>query len=86
MSNSNKFSSSNSIYIYVSILLTSMSIFIYETLLTRMFSAILTHSLVFIIVSLAILGGGIGSIITFIFTKKYKSDSNALLWSAILLP
>jgi hypothetical protein len=67
-------------YIYLSIFFTTISLFIYETLLTRLFSAILSYSLVFIVVSFAILGGGIGSIITYKILKQKKSGKRTLIW------
>ncbi|UZQ48932.1 class I SAM-dependent methyltransferase [Clostridium kluyveri] len=76
----------NTIYIYLSMFFTAMSLFIYETLLTRLFSAILSYSLVFIVVSFAILGGGIGAIISYKLSKKQKSMEKILAWTSVLLP
>lgn len=73
-------------YIYLSIFFTTISLFIYETLLTRLFSAILSYSLVFIVVSFAILGGGIGSIITYKILKQKKNGKRTLIWASGLLP
>jgi len=76
----------NTIYIYLSMFFTAMSLFIYETLLTRLFSAILSYSLVFIVVSFAILGSGIGAIISYKLSKKQKSMEKILTWTSVLLP
>ncbi|MGD9570072.1 MAG: spermine synthase [Sedimentibacter sp.] len=79
------FDSKKKIYLYFSIFLTTMALFIYETLLTRLFSTLLSPGLVFIVVSVAILGGGIGAI----FTHKYINENNSeklLLQASILMP
>lgn len=74
------------VFIYFSIFFTTMSLFIYETLLTRLFSAILSHNLVFIVVSLAILGGGIGAVLSYRMLKIKISEKKILTGASILLP
>ncbi|KAJ53543.1 SAM-dependent methyltransferase [Clostridium tetanomorphum] len=73
------------VYIYLSIFFTTMALFTYETLLTRLFSVILTYNLVFIVVSFAILGGGIGAIIAYKILKG-RSGERLLMLSSVLLP
>jgi hypothetical protein len=74
------------IYIYFSLFFTTITLFIYETLLTRLFSAILSYSLVFMVVSFAILGGGTGAILTYKIVKKKENSEKALVLSTLLLP
>lgn len=57
----------------VTMFLTGFSLFLYEVLLTRLFSVILSFNLVFLVVSFAILGSGIGGIWTH---KKLKENEN----------
>ncbi|WP_338433338.1 hypothetical protein [Clostridium tyrobutyricum] len=76
----------NSTYMYLSMFLTTMSLFIYETLLTRLFSAILSYSLVFIVVSFAILGSGIGAIISYRILKANKNGERTLILTSMFLP
>ncbi len=79
------FKSKKTIYLYLSVFLTTMALFIYETLLTRLFSTLLSPGLVFIIVSMAILGSGIGAILTY----KYVNEDNSiklLTSTSILMP
>lgn len=68
--------------IYFSMFLTTMSIFIYETLLTRLFSVILSYNLVFIVVSFAILGGGLA----YKILNKKRCTEKVLVVCAVLLP
>lgn len=78
---------SNLIWImYFSIFFTTMSLFIYETVLTRLFSVILSYNLVFIVISLAILGSGLGGIIAYNMLNNRKYKENILVVSAIILP
>lgn len=65
--------SNKTVYLYLSVFLTTMALFIYETLLTRLFSTLLSPGLVFIIVSIAILGSGLGAILTFKYINKDNS-------------
>lgn len=79
------FKSKKTIYLYFSVFLTTMALFIYETLLTRLFSTLLSPGLVFIIVSMAILGSGIGAILTYKYINKDNSIK-LLAGTSILLP
>lgn len=72
--------------IYFSMFLTTMSIFIYETLLTRIFSVILSYNLVFIVVSFAILGGGLGGVLAYKILNKKRCTEKVLVVCAVLLP
>ncbi|MFU0825427.1 hypothetical protein [Clostridium sp.] len=71
---------------YFSIFFVTMSLFIYETLLTRLFSVILSYNLVFIVVSFAILGGGLGGILAYKILNKKKGAEKILVVSTVLLP
>lgn len=73
-------------FMYFSIFFTTMSLFIYETLLTRLFSVILSYNLVFIVVSFAILGGGLGGILAYKILNKKKGAEKILVISTVLLP
>jgi len=86
LSNTTNNKSEKGVFIYLSIFFTTMSLFVYETLLTRLFSTILSQGLVFIVISFAILGGGIGSILTYKIYAKKKIEDKALLYSSIILP
>lgn len=79
------YKSKKTIYLYFSIFLTTMALFTYETLLTRLFSTLLSPGLVFIIVSMAILGSGIGAILTYKYINKDNSVK-LLTVTSILLP
>ncbi|MGB4439066.1 MAG: spermine synthase, partial [Sedimentibacter sp.] len=79
------FKSKKTIYLYFSVFLTTMALFIYETLLTRLFSTLLSPGLVFIIVSMAILGSGIGAILTYKYINKDNSIK-LLTSTSILMP
>lgn len=81
--------------ILLSIFLISVSLFIYQVVLTRIYSAILFYSYVFLVTSFAVFGLGIGSIIAFKRQKgsgTNKVDPNAettlysLTRAAVLLP
>lgn len=74
------------IFIYLSMFFTTMALFIYEALLTRLFSAVLSHNLVFIVVSLTILGGGIGAILSYKVFKKKINGKWILVVASISLP
>ncbi|PRR69762.1 class I SAM-dependent methyltransferase [Clostridium thermopalmarium] len=78
--------SSLSWVMYFSIFFTTMSLFIYETLLTRLFSVILSYNLVFIVVSFGILGGGLGGILAYKILNKKKGAEKILVVSTVLLP
>ncbi|WP_096635784.1 class I SAM-dependent methyltransferase [Clostridium cochlearium] len=77
---------SNTWFIYLSIFFTTMSLFTYETLLTRLFSVILSYNLVFIVVSFAILGGGLGGILAYKTVQMKKDVEKVLVASSVLLP
>jgi len=79
------FKSKKTIYLYFSVFLTTMALFIYETLLTRLFSTLLSPGLVFIIVSMAILGSGIGAILTYKYINKDNSIK-LLAGASVLMP
>ena len=49
----------------LSIFLISISLFIYQIILTRLYSAVFSYHFVFLITSLAILGIGIGSVLAY---------------------
>jgi len=63
----------HNIFIYVSVFLITLSLFSYEILLTRLFSVILSHNLVFMVVSFSIFGGGLGAIYTY---RQLKTKEN----------
>lgn len=63
----------HNILIYFSVFLITFSLFSYEILLTRLFSVILSHNLVFLVVSFSILGSGLGGIYTY---KQLKTKEN----------
>ncbi|TDT63633.1 hypothetical protein [Fonticella tunisiensis] len=69
----------NKYLIFIAVFLTGLSLFIYEVLLTRLFSAVLTYNLAFVVVSLAILGSGLGGILTHKITGNKKITSEKLL-------
>ncbi|PAB58613.1 spermine/spermidine synthase domain-containing protein [Anaeromicrobium sediminis] len=68
----NKIECSNRVYLYLAMFLIGFSLFLYEILLTRLFSVILSVNLVFLVVSFAILGSGIGGIYTYKILKANK--------------
>ncbi|MBU5483120.1 hypothetical protein KQI86_02200 [Clostridium sp. MSJ-11] len=72
--------------LYFAIFFTTMSLFTYETLLTRLFSVILTYNLVFVVVSFAILGSGLGGILAYRALQMRKDVENILVFSSVLLP
>lgn len=63
----------NNILIYLSVFLITLSLFSFEILLTRLFSVILSHNLVFLVVSFAILGSGLGGIGSYHWLKKKRN-------------
>ncbi|WP_432402499.1 hypothetical protein [Wukongibacter sp. M2B1] len=68
------------IFIYSAVFLITLSLFSYEILLTRLFSVILSHNLVFLVVSFAILGSGLGGIVTYSQLKKKRNlDINRMV-------
>ncbi|MBI5417542.1 hypothetical protein HZA55_06300 [Candidatus Poribacteria bacterium] len=66
---------------YLSIGIVSLSIFIYEILLVRIFSVLFIYKILFLIISLAILGIGIGGLI---FEWLFKKKPNEILPSALI--
>ncbi|WP_192875003.1 spermine synthase [Clostridium thermosuccinogenes] len=58
------------ITILLSIFFISVSLFVYQVVLTRLYSAVLSYHYVFLTTSFAILGLGIGSIIAYMIRKK----------------
>ncbi len=60
------------IYMLLSIFFTSISLFLYQVILTRIYSTILSYHYVFLITSLAVFGLGIGSIISYVLRKYEK--------------
>lgn len=77
---------SNKVCLFLAIFLIECSLFIYEVLLTRLFSVILTVNLVFLIVSFAILGSGIGGILSYkILNKRKRMKPKVLIVRACLL-
>lgn len=64
----------NNIIILLSIFFISVSLFVYQVVLTRLYSAILSYHYVFLTTSFAILGLGIGSIIAYKMRKKRRED------------
>jgi len=65
----------NKITILLSIFFISVSLFIYQVVLTRLYSASFSYHYVFLITSLAILGLGIGSILAYKLRKKTEIAS-----------
>lgn len=63
------------ITILLSIFFISVSLFVYQVVLTRLYSAVLSYHYVFLITSFAILGLGIGSIFAYKLRKKSKGTS-----------
>ncbi|MGE5633062.1 MAG: hypothetical protein ACM3TR_18490 [Caulobacteraceae bacterium] len=61
--------------ILLSIFFISVSLFIYQVVLTRLYSAVFSYHYVFLITSLAVLGLGIGSILAYKLRKKVKKAS-----------
>jgi hypothetical protein len=62
----------NKITTLLSIFFISISLFIYQVVLTRLYSVVFSYHYVFLITSLAIFGLGIGSILAYIIRKKAK--------------
>ncbi|MGE5416507.1 MAG: hypothetical protein ACM3UZ_07080 [Acidobacteriota bacterium] len=69
----------------------SSVLFMYEVVLTRMFSAILSYSYVFIVASIAILGLGIGAF--YFYQKGFLHETDAqsidlkpMFWLSIMIP
>ncbi|WBW95020.1 hypothetical protein [Oceanirhabdus sp. W0125-5] len=62
--------------IYLSIFFLTLSLFIYEVLLTRLFSVILSNNMVFLVVSFAILGSGLGGIYGYVQFNKSKYNKS----------
>ena len=65
----------NKITTLLSIFFISVSLFIYQVVLTRLYSVVFSYHYVFLITSLAILGLGIGSILAYKLRKKVKKVS-----------
>ena len=63
-------------YLLFAMFFTGFSLFLYEVLLTRLFSAILSFNLVFLIASFAILGSGIGGIWTHKVLKQNRNKTS----------
>lgn len=63
------------ITILLSLFFTSVSLFVYQVVLTRIYSAVLSYHYVFLITSFAILGSGIGSIIAYLYKRKKEKIS-----------
>ncbi|MTI48540.1 hypothetical protein [Sporosalibacterium faouarense] len=63
------------------IFLLSTSLFVYEVLVTRLFSTILYYHFVFLTVSIAILGIGFGGIIIYKFKRNYSISLLSLILS-----
>ncbi|PKM65918.1 MAG: hypothetical protein CVU95_13105 [Firmicutes bacterium HGW-Firmicutes-2] len=68
------------IFMLLSIFFTSVSLFLYQVILTRIYSTILSYHYVFLITSLAVFGLGIGSIISYVLRKHEKSNNKAMTW------
>lgn len=64
--------SSNKIIMLLSIFFISVSLFVYQVVLTRLYSTVLSYHYVFLTTSFAILGLGIGSIIAYKIRKKRR--------------
>lgn len=56
-----------------SIFLVSVSLFVYQVILTRIFSALLSYHYTFLVTSFAICGVGIGSVLVYMQQKKTKA-------------
>ncbi|WP_432666071.1 hypothetical protein R9X47_07120 [Wukongibacter baidiensis] len=68
------------IFMYLAVFLITFSLFSYEILLTRLFSVILSHNLVFLVVSFAILGSGLGGIAAYRQLKNKRNlDINKMI-------
>ncbi|RKD31788.1 hypothetical protein [Thermohalobacter berrensis] len=65
----------------IAIFFTSKSLFIYEILITRLFSTILHYHFVFLTASLAILGIGFGGLIVYKNKNRYKNSLLAFILS-----
>ena len=72
-----KLNSKDNLKILVSTLFISISMFVYQVVLTRIFSALLMSSYVFLITSFAILGLGVGSIIAYKKSNKKLQSKNS---------
>ena len=62
------------ILLLLSIFFISISLFVYQVILTRLYSAVFSYHYVFLITSLAILGLGIGSIIAYKIKMRTKKE------------
>lgn len=84
--------SKNRFLLYIAMFLLASALFLYEIILTRLFSVILTFNLVFLIVSSAILGSGLGGIWVFSAFKKGKYSSprelltRTSIWLCLSIP
>ncbi|WZL73995.1 hypothetical protein QBE52_04435 [Clostridiaceae bacterium 35-E11] len=72
LSTQKKMNENSSLYLYLAMFFIGFSLFLYEVLLTRLFSVILSVNLVFLVVSFAILGSGIGGILTYKILRTNK--------------
>lgn len=72
------------IFMLLSIFFTSVSLFLYQVILTRIYSTILNYHYVFLITSLAVFGLGIGSIISYVLRKyerfAFQISNEAMSW------
>lgn len=71
----------NRLPMFTAIFFVSLSLFIYQTLLTRLFSAVLNYNFVFVVVSFAILGSGLGGILNHKLTMKKGMNNEKLLFA-----
>lgn len=71
----------NRLPMFAAVFFVSLSIFIYQTLLTRLFSAVLNYNFVFVIVSFAILGTGLGGILNHKLIPNKRVSSEKLLYA-----
>lgn len=80
--NMNASTNRNRLPMFITIFFVSLSLFIYQTLLTRLFSAVLSYSFVFVVVSFAILGSGLGGILNHKLAVK-RGMNNETIYKAL---
>ncbi len=72
--------------IYLSLFLCSFSVFLYEILIVRIFSVLYLYNVLFIMISLAILGLGLGGIFYQCYKSKAAKENVIPLEALILFP
>jgi hypothetical protein len=79
--NMNTSNNRNRLTMFAAVFFVSLSLFIYQTLLTRLFSAVLTYNFVFVVVSFAILGSGLGGILNHKLSINKGINNEKLIFS-----